>query len=430
MDPKDVRQFMQQKRGNDLKELEIYLHIPFCVKKCAYCDFLSSPESRDIQETYVEALKYEIGQFPYKKDYCVSSVFFGGGTPSLLPAGWIDDILNELFRSFSFSACPEISIECNPGTADGEKLHSYRKMGINRISFGLQSSEDRELKLLGRIHTWEDFLHTYESARREGFDNMNVDLMSALPGQTVHSWERTLERVLHLSPEHISAYSLIIEEGTPFYDRYGKDALRREQGEQPLFLPSEEEERSMYRLTEELLLEAGMYRYEISNYALPGRECRHNIGYWMGTEYVGFGLGASSLLAIPDRPAADGSSEDGILHVAHDTDGTAADDRYARFKNTENLADYNRKDFHAREKEVLSMEERMEEFMFLGLRMMNGVSEQEFQKRFNRPVDDVYGAVLRKLVSQELIRRQGGMISLTARGIDLSNPVMAQFLLS
>lgn len=455
-----------------MRKLEIYIHIPFCVRKCAYCDFLSAPAGRDTQKQYVCALKQEIQEFPYKKEYEVSSVFFGGGTPSVLPGEEIAEIMALLKEKFVFAEDAEISLECNPGTADEQKLRIYRDCGINRLSFGLQSADNTELKLLGRIHTWEEFLATYETARRAGFKNINVDLMSALPGQTADSWKETLRKIIALNPEHISAYSLIIEEGTLFYEKYEEDTRKREAGEQPEFLPSEDEEREMYRLTEELLEEAGMHRYEISNYAKPGYECRHNIGYWDGTEYAGFGLGASSMLRVQEGDAAgwlisktqneekinqmiewDCAGEDAeeqkscmILQTdqknmkgetAIPADQKCADQeetqqkksQYVRFRNTAGLRSYISGDFSGREEEILIEQDRMEEFMFLGLRMMQGVSEEVFEKRFGRKIDEVYGAVLEKQQKLGLLAREAGRIFLTKRGIDVSNGVMAEFLL-
>lgn len=400
------------------KELEVYIHIPFCARKCAYCDFLSAPASSDTMHQYLEALLQEIREFPWEEEYEVSTVFFGGGTPSILPAEWIGRILETLEErqgnggsdyagrvwkpvpaaSESVSA-REITIECNPGTADFEKLRTYHEMGINRLSLGLQSADDQELKCLGRIHTWEEFLDTYQAARRAGFENINIDLMSALPGQTVASWESTLKKVLALQPEHISAYSLIVEEGTPFYERYEEDVKRREAGEACIALPSEEEERRMYALTEQYLASAGMYRYEISNYAKPGYECRHNIGYWRRTDYVGFGLGASSLL------------------------------KNVRYRNPEDLSSYLKRDFSGREKEKLTIPDQMSEFMFLGLRMTEGVSEQKYSETFGVRMEEIYAESLRKLIDENLICRKNGQVYLTDRGRDLANPVMAEFLL-
>ncbi len=387
-----------------MRELELYLHIPFCVRKCAYCDFLSAPAGRDVQQTYVGALQREIRAFAGRaaQEYFVTTVFFGGGTPSVLLASEIAALMDVMREGFVFASDAEVTIECNPGTADREKLRVYRDAGINRLSLGLQSADDKELAMLGRIHTWADFLRTYEDARAAGFDNINVDLMSALPGQTVSSWERTLRKVLALSPEHISAYSLIIEEGTPFYERYHEDDEIRRDGGVPHFLPSEDAERRMYEMTEELLGEAGLCRYEISNYARQDRECRHNIGYWRGTEYMGFGLGASSLV--------DCSSG------------------YARFRNPDDLTAYLRGDFSGREMQMLTVQDRMEEFMFLGLRLTDGISEAEFARRFGCPIDKIYGKVLEEQQGLGLLARHGGRVFLTPRGIDLSNLVMAEFL--
>lgn len=430
-----------------MQNLELYLHVPFCVKKCAYCDFLSAPGTPAQQKAYLRALEREILQFPCKDRYCVSTVFFGGGTPSILPAEWTAELMGLLRREFRTDEDAEVTIECNPGTADAEKLRIYRSSGINRLSLGLQSADDRELAVLGRIHTWQDFLRTYCAAAEAGFENISVDLMSALPGQTVRSWEHTLTEVLKLRPRprHISAYSLIIEEGTPFYERYREDDELRARGGCPRILPSEEEEREMYRLTEEMLSAAGMRRYEISNYALPGYECRHNIGYWTGAQYAGFGLGASSFLkaGISAGLPAGGCSGRGAAHrMREDTSaghpaggpGPEMDARpqrpaAVRVHNPENLREYVAGVFSGREFTVLSENDQIEEFMFLGLRMIQGVSEAEFHEKFGKTVDELYGEVLRKHCTDGLLVRKEGRIALTARGLDLSNVVMADFLL-
>ena len=283
------------------KPLELYIHIPFCVKKCAYCDFLSGPSTLEVREAYVNCLIEEIchckhagvGDSDNKwapcdpENYEVVSAFFGGGTPSILKPDQIRRIMTALKEVFCWNSDAEVTIEANPGTVDEEKLRNYLDCGINRISFGLQSADNEELRKLGRIHTWEEFLDSFHQARIAGFTNINVDLMSALPGQTVDSWRKTLEKVLELKPEHISAYSLIIEEGTPFYEKYE---------DHPELLPPEEEERQMYHDTKKILHEHGYERYEISNYARTGYACRHNLGYWERREYKGFGLGSASLL--------------------------------------------------------------------------------------------------------------------------------------
>lgn len=385
-------------------------------------------------------------QFSYKEEYEVSTVFFGGGTPSILPGEELAELMELLREKFRFQPDAEVTVECNPGTADEEKFKIYKCAGINRLSFGLQSADDRELALLGRIHTWEEFLYTYEAARRVGFSNINIDLMSALPGQTVASWEETLRKVLELEPQHISAYSLIIEEGTPFYERYQEDARIREEGEVPQLLPSEEDERLMYERTELLLASAGMHRYEISNYALPGYECRHNIGYWDGTEYVGFGLGAASLLQIPCRKEMDtwdsslGTTEKNLSDARAEIkvgkqggrwmdEAEGAVWQFARMQNTDNLEQYMAGRFSDPEIGILSEKERMEEFMFLGLRMINGVSENEFLCRFGCNIEKIYADVLRYQQELGLLERVNGRIRMTAKGLDVSNMVMAEFLL-
>ena len=382
------------------KSLELYVHIPFCVRKCEYCDFLSAPAGADTQQEYVRNLLLEIEQKGVRcTDYEVTTIFFGGGTPSILKAGWIADILDAIHRNFKVRKDAEITIECNPGTLTFEKLSIYKSAGINRISVGLQSASDAELRELGRVHTYEDFLKSYDLIRKKGFSNVNIDLMAALPGQTLKSYEQTLRRVLALKPEHISAYSLIIEEGTPFYEKYEADELLREKGEKPQMLPSEETERLMYERTKELLLAHGYERYEISNYARKGYACRHNVGYWRRENYLGFGLGSASLL------------------------------ENERFHNTTDLTDYLGGDYLAYEQEKLDKKSQMEEFMFLGLRMTDGISTECFRQTFGLTVELVYGPVLEQQIADQLLRKEDGRIFLTERGLDVSNYVMAQFLL-
>ena len=382
-----------------MKNLEIYIHIPFCVKKCAYCDFLSAPASTEAQRQYLLALLREIRSFPRKEEYEVVSVFFGGGTPSIWPSDWIEMVLVALHDTFSFVNEPEITIECNPGTLTEEKLQIYQKAGINRLSLGLQSADQEELKLLGRIHTYNQFKENFYLARRIGFANINVDLMSALPGQSVESYRCTLKKVCELGPEHISAYSLIIEDGTPFAKRYRQDAAKREAGEKPQFLPSEDEERQMYEDTAEILSEYGYHRYEISNYAKAGYVCRHNVGYWKRVDYIGFGLGASTL----QNPL--------------------------RYKNTDDLQEYLNRDFSKKELLVLTKDNQIEETLFLGLRMMEGVSLSAFEEHFHCPLTVIYQREIQKLTEKGLLRIEEDRISLTEKGIDLSNMVLSEFLL-
>lgn len=390
---------------NQKKPLELYIHIPFCARKCLYCDFLSFPASAAAQAEYMDQLRCEIlFSGPWYQDYEVKTIFIGGGTPSVLEPEQITMLMQTVTRVFSVAEDAEITIEANPGTRLASKLALYRQAGINRLSLGLQSASNEELRLLGRIHTFEDFLMSYQAARMAGFSNINVDLMSAIPGQSAESWRNTVRKVIMLKPEHISAYSLIVEEGTPFGDHYLSHLSDSLAAWPPL--AEEDEERWMYHLTKTFLEEAGYRRYEISNYAKPGRECRHNIGYWTGVEYLGLGLGASSYV-----------------------DG-------CRFSNEPDLKTYQGLDFSLDGLErlhgqvhVQSRREEMEEFMFLGLRMTEGVSCGRFADAFGMVLDDVYGPVVEKLIQDGLMTRREGRLALTEWGLDVSNYVMSQFLL-
>lgn len=383
-----------------MKELELYLHIPFCERKCAYCDFLSAPADPPVRISYIKKLQDEIAYYgPQFEEYQVSSIFFGGGTPTILEGYQLAAILEAVKEHFHLMANAEITVECNPGTLTAGKAEKLVQAGFNRLSMGLQSADDRELQLLGRIHNFAQFLESYDLARKAGFENINVDLMSALPGQTMKSWQNTLQKVTALRPEHISAYSLIIEEGTPFYERFAEDERVREEGGHPRLLPEEEVERQMYELTEVFLHTKGYERYEISNYAKPGYECRHNCGYWTRKDYLGLGLGASSLV------------------------------EHQRFQNTSDLKEYLEQEYHHIHIETLGKKSEREEFMFLGLRLMAGISRQQFEDTFQVSLDSVYGAVLRKLKSEQLIEEVAGYVRLTEHGIDVSNYVLAEFLL-
>ena len=277
------------------KKLELYIHIPFCVKKCDYCDFLSFPADSNTQIRYVHALLQEIRYYGnLLGDYHVPTIYIGGGTPSWLEENLIYTVLQQVASSFHVEADAEISIECNPGTVTAKKLNVYQSAGINRLSIGLQSTNNEELKALGRIHTYDQFLKTYELARNAGFENINIDLMSGLPYQTLDKFLESLQTVIRLKPEHISAYSLIIEKGTPFYERYKFDAVKQEAGLHTEILPDEDEVYRIYKATQDVLKQAGYRQYEISNFAKPGRESRHNLKYWTGREYLGFGPGAHS----------------------------------------------------------------------------------------------------------------------------------------
>lgn len=380
--------------------MQLYIHIPFCVKKCAYCDFLSFPAEERIQEAYVKALQKEISYYGENyTDRYLSTIFIGGGTPSWLQENWMADIMESVYCSFTVAPDAEITIECNPGTVSRQKFLVYKEIGINRLSIGLQSANNEELKILGRIHTFEQFLKTYDMARQHGFTNINVDLMSSLPKQTPEHFAESLKKVIRLKPEHISAYSLIIEEGTPFYEQYQCDVKKREAGIRTELLPSEEEEYQTTKLTRQILQSEGYHWYEISNFAKAGRECKHNIGYWKRVDYLGVGLGAASFI------------------------------ENVRYTNTSSIDEYLKQP----EQDILGEEvERtgqMEEFMFLGLRLIDGFAREEFLDAFGVEIEAVFGDILKKLQKEDLLLQKEGRIRLTEKGIDISNYVLAQFLL-
>lgn len=376
------------------KELGIYVHIPFCVSKCKYCDFLSMPMEESVHEAYVKVLCDEIEAFAdrYKGKYLIKSVFFGGGTPSILKREYMQKIFDCIYDSFDVMHNCEITVECNPGTVDADKLVFYRENGVNRLSFGLQSVNNDELMALGRIHNYRDFLCSYEMAVKAGFTNINVDLMSALPGQTVDSWKKTLKEIARLKTAHISAYSLILEEGTPLYEMVESGKINN--------LPDEDSEREIYRLTDKILTEYGYHRYEISNYSRDGMECEHNKIYWTGGEYAGFGLGAASLIGR------------------------------TRYSNTRDFEQYLTNPLCDKEDEtILTEQDSMAEFMYLGLRMIKGISPSEFRRRFGRQIINVYGDVLRKYAEGGFLECNEDYIRLTEKGIDVSNVIFSDFLI-
>ena len=373
--------------------MELYLHMPFCVRKCAYCDFLSFPTDQETQNLYTRRLREDIDAMEKKYgDIPVDTIFIGGGTPSVPDSALIVGIMERVRKAFHVAEGAEISMEANPGTVTREKLTDYRRAGINRLSFGLQSANDRELKLLGRIHTWAEFLESFHLARECGFTNINIDLMSALPGQTRESWKDTLKLVTDLNPEHISAYSLIIEDGTPFGEKYGSEEGRK-------LLPDEDSEREMYHETKRFLRDCGYERYEISNYAKPGRACRHNIGYWTGLPYLGLGLGASSYM-------------DGCRFAVNSDMKQYLEEKPGMFTDVEKLT---KKDME-------------EEFFYVGLRMTAGVSLPEFERRFGVSAKDVYPGLMEMFVEEKAAVFQGDRFVLTDYGLDVSNYIMAQFL--
>ncbi len=430
---------MKKKEVAEKRPLGLYIHIPFCVKKCAYCDFLSFASDDASKEQYVNALCEEIrANKENAEEYTVETVYFGGGTPSVLSVEQLGKIFGTVLDTFSVRGfedeklgkkekkklrlgkkkaeepeqtespemrlqrvlageLAEVTIEVNPGTADREKFAALYELGFNRLSMGLQSAITEELKCLGRIHTKEQFAECVKAAREAGFRNISGDLMSGLPEQTEETLTESIRFLLVQQPEHVSVYSLQIEDGTEFAKRYGEEGPERAK------LPDEDADRAMYELTGKLLEEAGYTRYEISNYAKPGFESRHNSSYWTGREYLGVGLGASSLMSN------------------------------ARFHNTTEMEEYltgASDPFSLREDmERLVQKELMEEFMFLGLRMCKGIEKAEFKRRFKCDIETIYGDVMKRLVSQGVLAEAEGRVFLTARGIDVSNAVLAEFLL-
>ncbi len=395
------------------KYVSLYVHIPFCAVKCKYCDFLSfDGESYGTMLRYVDSLCQEIKLYkPIADEYIVRSVFIGGGTPSLLDESLIVNIMAFIKKTFTLERDAEVTIEANPGTLRHQKLNGYKTAGVNRISIGLQSADDNMLKRLGRLHNYDQFVASFKAARRAGFNNINVDVMSGLPGQSIHSYVDTLTKVIDYKPEHISAYSLTIEEGTPFA------------GDQSILesLPPDMIERRMYEITKKLLDSNGYDRYEISNYAKPGYECKHNMVYWTGGEYIGLGLGASSYF----QGKRFNNMRD-IFKYIQLMEETS--DKFVETDNLETL--YNDTTRKLRENITpMYIDSRMEEFMFLGLRMMCGISREDFQERFNKDVYEVYAPVINKYVDQGYMATVGDRILLTDMGIDVSNVILADFLL-
>lgn len=402
-----------------MKNLELYIHIPFCLKKCAYCDFLSFPCDEKTQLAYADALIREIEFFgPKMKDYQISTIFIGGGTPTWLDENKMVEILETIYMYFRISPEVEVSMECNPGTVTAGKLEKYKRAGVNRLSIGLQSADDEELKLLGRIHTYEKFLKTYEMAKNAGFANINVDLISGIPYQNAEKFLHTLQKVVRLKPNHISVYSLIIEKGTPFYDVYKFDAVKQEAGMQTEMLPTEDEVYRITKLTQQFLANAGYEQYEISNFALPGFACDHNIGYWTRENYLGLGLGAASL--VENVRYTNTTDIDSYIENSGNIEFVSFEQSNGEVVNGTNL--------HIAA-DAVSRKAQMEEFMFLGLRMKNGVTRAQFQAAFGIPIEGIYKDVLERLKEQELLEMTAGNIRLTEKGQDLSNYALAQFLL-
>lgn len=372
-----------------MRELGIYVHIPFCLKKCDYCDFVSFANKLDVAKDYINVLKNEIKNSKIDKDCNITSIYIGGGTPSAIDSKYIREIILEISKKAELKDV-EITIEVNPGTVIKEKLEDYLEMGVNRLSIGLQTTSNILLKLIGRIHTYEDFLKTYKMAREVGFKNINVDLMIGLPTENLQDVEQDLERIKTLEPEHISVYSLILEEGTKMAEKVEKKEL---------FLPSEEIERAMYWKVKRELEKVKYEHYEISNFAKPNYQSRHNSNCWEQKEYIGFGLSAHSYF-----------------------DGK-------RYSNTEILSKYLYEDVECTKEihEIQDKESQMKEYMLLGLRKIDGIKISSFKNKFILNPIYLYRNELQKLVTEELIEIDEDNIKLTNKGLDLANLVWQEF---
>lgn len=374
-----------------MKKISLYIHIPFCDQKCFYCDFPSFAGKGDLKERYIKAL---IKELKIKiKNYKIETIFIGGGTPSSLNAKELELLLKAI-KEIDFSEEVEYTMECNPGNLTREKLLIMKANGVNRISMGLQAVQNDMLKIMGRIHNFNEFLDNFKEARAVGFNNINVDLMFGLPEQRIDYWEETLDRIIDLNPEHISAYSLIVEEGTAFHNLYEKDKL---------ILPTEEIERDMYNMAKEKLNEAGYNQYEISNYSKKDLECRHNLAYWDMKAWIGVGSAASSYIDSK---------------------------RITNIATVEKYIEAMENDKSIVEEEIQnSLNDNIEEFMFMGLRKIEGISKLEFKNRFKIDIEKIYGDMLKKYQEKELLKVTEERVYLTSKGIEWSNQIMAEFLL-
>lgn len=374
--------------------LGLYIHVPFCAQKCYYCDFNSYKINSNQKKEYLINIEREMKFYKDKfKDKCFDTVFFGGGTPSILTVDELKELVNNINENFNIKKDAEITIECNPGTINREKLEAMKKMGINRLSIGLQATQNYHLKSIGRIHTYEEFEKNYYDALDIGFKNINIDLMYALPNQKTQEWKDTLDKIIKLNPSHISAYSLILEEGTKLYDMYQNKEFE---------LLDEDTDINMYNYTIDTLKRHGYKQYEISNYSKEGLECKHNIIYWKCDNYLGLGPGASGFIG--------------------DT----------RYSNIEDICEYNKcimQNIRPVSEEIeLTKKDKIEEFIFMGLRMNEGINVDIFKERFDTDFYDIYQEVMDKLIKRELVRFDGKNISLTQKGREISNTVFIEFL--
>ncbi len=372
-----------------MQPFSLYIHIPFCARKCAYCDFASYPGQEGRWAEYLSGVRKELEKWAARlENHEIATIFIGGGTPSLLPAEAITGLMGDVRRLFAVAADAEISMEANPGTLTAGKLTAYRNAGINRLSFGVQSFDDNLLRALGRIHTAEDAREAVRLAREAGFENINLDLMYALPGQTTAQWNATLESAIALGVEHISAYSLIVEEGTPM-------AARVERGE--AVLPEDEEVIAMQHAAIDTLAAAGYARYEISNYAKNGRECRHNLVYWLRGDYLGVGCAAHSMM------------------------------NNVRFENSWDLDAYLAGETELEKREI-PLEEQKEEMIMLATRTVRGLSLADYKDAFGEDLESAHASALKPLVSGGLVKIEDGYLRLTREGLEVQNAVVVELL--
>ena len=381
-------------------ELGIYIHIPFCKQKCYYCDFISFVNKECYIEKYVQTLKNEIDSYDLSK-YNITTIYIGGGTPSVVPSKEIGNILDKIKEKIKKNSTKwediEITIEVNPGTVDKQKLQDYIRFGINRLSIGLQSTNNKLLKEIGRIHTFEEFLTTYKLAKEAGFKNINIDLMIGLPNQRIEDIKESLNKIIKLNPTHISIYSLIVEEGTKIKKLLDNNKLK---------LPDEELERQMYWYVKNTLELHGYNHYEISNFAKEKKESKHNMNCWGQKEYIGFGCAAYSYLN--DIRYGNTISIEKYINIKD-------------FKNQKEIEEIRVID------EVQNLEDKEKEYMLLGLRKIKGVSIQKFKEKYIQNPIYLFKKELEKLVNEDLLVIDGDYIRLTNKGLDLANIVWIQF---
>ena len=376
------------------KSIGLYIHIPFCKAKCFYCDFNSFACMEDFIPAYFDALKKEIELYKDRlRGYTIKSIFIGGGTPSCVDHRYINELMSQCSQNFCIEENAEISIETNPGTLTEEKLTNYNLLGINRISMGLQAWQDRLLKKIGRIHDNHVFVENFNQARKAGFKNINVDLIFGLPSQSKQDWVETIRNILDMQPEHLSCYSLKIEDDTAF-------GRQLEAGE---LIPVEDElDREMYYAAKEMITGSGYEHYEISNFAKPGYRCKHNLIYWKAETYIGLGAGAHSYL--------EGKRFNNIAPVVEYIDylkgGSVPSGGF----------------------EIIGREEEISEYMILGLRLTDGIDIHEFRDRFNRDLFELYGEQIKRLSGKNLLKFQEDKIMLTSKGLDLANEAFIEFL--